>query len=136
MTLLEHPSPPATRPASARWAWVCVAFVPFWFAAALGLAMLLGDDGESSPHVVTGTIYALAILAVPFAALLLSLRARRAGAASASAAVVVAAVLLAGAFLGLLLIVSTEAFLVTAGICVAVAAVTIALTGRRASGPG
>ncbi|WP_406831295.1 hypothetical protein ABEG17_00535 [Pedococcus sp. KACC 23699] len=136
----SHPS------RTVRWAWVCIGLVPVGLVGSigvlLGLASLLGVDlaparGTAHPSLAQGLLLVAAInvvaLAAPTAAVVLAVRAQRAGQGTAPAATVVATVLLVMTILAFTLLVSTAGLV---GAAVVAAVLVGTLRQPRATGPG
>ncbi len=101
MTAVQH-RPPQAASRSARWAWVAVALTPVgWF-----LGVLAGFAWAEAPGATGGTAtwslgtvpYVLLGVIAPTAAVILAIRAARAGERSGRVAVAVSVLLLLGTF--------------------------------------
>jgi hypothetical protein len=109
--------PVDAAPGSALWAWVSVALVPVGFLLALLAAVVFDASGQEGGSIGAGAL-ALMALGVPALAVLLSVRAARAGHASGRAAVVVSVVLLVGMLVLLpLVVVSVPVAVAAAAVC-------------------
>lgn len=97
MTAVQHRPPPVTR-RSAVWAWVAVALTPVgWFLAVLaGFAWAEAPAGGVATWSLGTVPYALLGVIAPTAAVILAIRAARAGERSGRVAVAVSVLLLVG----------------------------------------
>ena len=116
---------PAHAGRVAPWAWIAVALAPAGWVLGIALALLSGEGQATGIGAVTvGIVGILLFVAAPAAAVILAVRAARAGHRSAKVAVVVSGVLLV-ATLVLTLLLGTIALVVVAVVAVAVAAGTL-----------
>lgn len=112
-------------------AWIAVAMVPVGLVLATVLAFASGEHGENANH-LAGAALGVVALAAPTAAVFLAVLARRAGEHSAGL------VLAVSVFLGILVllmlplaVVSGEAVLIAAAVCLIGAAFAGFVTNRK-----
>ena len=117
MSVLKHRSAPADT--LARWAWIAMALTPVGWVIGMVLAFLTGEGWGAGP-VIVGLLGIFLFAAAPATAVVLAVKAARAGHRSGRIAVAVSGSLLAVAALCLPLLFGLIGLVVTAVVAVLV----------------